>query len=214
ATTGAGLLRLGIGAPGWLDKRERTSNDVRALLEDPEGSLWLGTFGAGLERLHSGKFIPYGPDEGLPGSLTWSVAAGRDGSLWFGTDAGLTHYSGGKFEYLAPRFGLKDIRVRAVMEDRSGAIWFGTQGRGAYRWQSGRLTRFSTAEGLSGDAVKAIAQDHTGRIWIGTNIGMNTVVDGRLQPAPSALRELRSFMTSIVYEDRHNRVWIATDAFG
>ena len=214
ATTGAGLLRLGIGAPGWLDKRERTSNDVRALLEDPEGSLWLGTFGAGLERLHSGKFIPYGPDEGLPGSLTWSVAAGRGDSLWFGTDAGLTHYSAGKFEYLAPRFGLKDIRVRAVMEDRSGAVWFGTQGRGAYRWQGGKLTRFSTGEGLSGDSVKALAQDHTGRIWIGTNIGVHTVVDGRLQPSPAALRELGSFMTSTVYEDRRGQVWIATDAYG
>jgi len=213
ATTGAGLLRLGSGAPSWLDMRERTSNDVRALLEDPEGSLWLGTFGAGLERLHSGKFIPYGPDEGLPGNLTWSVAAGRD-SLWFGTDAGLTHYSAGKFEYLAARFGLKDIRVRAVMEDRSGAVWFGTQGRGAYRWQGGKLTRFSTAEGLSGDAVKALGQDHTGRVWIGTNIGIDTVVDGHLAPAPAALRELGSFMTSIVYEDRRGRVWLATDAFG
>jgi signal transduction histidine kinase/ligand-binding sensor domain-containing protein/CheY-like chemotaxis protein len=214
ATTGAGLLRLGSGTPTWFDMRERTSNDVRALLEDPEGSLWLGTFGAGLERLHSGKFIPYGPAEGLPGILTWSVAAGRDGSLWFGTDAGVTHYSAGKFEYLSPQFGLKDIRVRAVMEDRSGAVWFGTQGRGAYRWQGGRLTRFSTAEGLSGDAVKALAQDHTGRIWIGTNIGVDTVVEGHRQPPPAALREIGSFMTSILYEDRRGRMWIATDAFG
>ena len=214
ATTGAGLLRLGTGAPSWLDMRERTSNDVRALVEDPEGSLWLGTFGAGLERLHTGKFIPYGPTEGLPGSLTWTVAPGRDGSLWFGTDAGLTHYVDGKFDYLAPRLGLKDVRVRAVLEDRSGALWFGTQGRGAYRLQGGRLTRFSTAEGLSGDAVKAIAQDHTGRIWIGTNIGVNTVVDSRIAAAPAALRDIGSFMTSIVYEDRRERMWIATDAFG
>ena len=51
ATTGAGAMRLGTGAPAWLDMRDRTSNDVRALLEDPEGSLWIGTFGAGLERL-------------------------------------------------------------------------------------------------------------------------------------------------------------------
>ena len=86
--------------------RDRTSNDVRALLEDPEGSLWIGTFGAGLERLHTGKFIPYGPSEGLPGSLAWSVAPSRDGSLWLATDAGLTRYADGKFDYLAPRLGL------------------------------------------------------------------------------------------------------------
>jgi len=62
--------------------------------------------------------------------------------------------------------------------------------------------------------VKAIAEDHTGRVWIGTNIGMDTVVDGRLVPAPTALRGIGSFMTSLVYEDRRGRMWIATDAFG
>jgi ligand-binding sensor domain-containing protein len=142
-TTGNGALRLAADTPSWLDMRDRTSNDVRALLEDPEGSLWLGTFGAGLERLHNGKFIPYGPAEGLPGNLAWSVAPSRDGSLWLGTDAGLTHYANGKFEYLAPRLGLKDVRVRAVLEDRSGTVWFGTQGRGLYRLQAGKLTRFA-----------------------------------------------------------------------
>jgi signal transduction histidine kinase/ligand-binding sensor domain-containing protein/CheY-like chemotaxis protein len=214
ATTGAGAMRLGIDAPAWLDMRDRTSNDVRALLEDPEGSLWIGTFGAGLERLHTGKFIPYGPPEGLPGSLAWSVAPSRDGSLWLATDAGVTHYADGKFDYLAPRLGLKDVRVRAVLEDRSGALWFGTQGRGAFRLQNGRLTRFSTAEGLSGDSVKAITQDHTGRIWLATNIGIHTVVDGRIEPPPAALRDIGPFMTSIVFEDGRKRMWIATDAFG
>ena len=214
AMTGTGVVRLGADAPSWLDMRDRTSNDVRALLEDPEGSLWLGTFGAGLERLHTGKFIPYGPSEGLPGNLTWSVTPSRDGSLWFGTDAGVSRYAHGKIEFVAPRLGLQDVRVRAVFEDRAGALWFGTQGRGAYRWQDGKLKRFSVAEGLGGDAVKAITQDHTGRIWIGTNIGIDTIVNGRIEPPPAALRGIGSFMTSIVFEDRRNRMWIATDAFG
>ena len=214
ATSGAGVLRLGPTGPSWFDMRDRTSNDVRALLEDPEGSLWLGTFGAGLERLQTGKFIPYGPSEGLPGNLAWSVAPSHDGSLWLGTNAGLTKYADGKFEYLAPRLGLKDVRVRAVLEESSGAVWFGTQGRGAYRLQAGRLTRFSTVEGLSGDAVKALVQDHAGRIWIGTNIGVHVFEDGRLAPAPAALRGIGPFMTCILFEDRRNRMWIATDAFG
>jgi signal transduction histidine kinase/ligand-binding sensor domain-containing protein/CheY-like chemotaxis protein len=213
-TTGAGVLRLGSGAPSWLDMRERTSNDVRALLEDAEGSLWIGTFGAGLERLHDGKFIPYGLTEGLPGNLVWSVAPSHDGNLWLGTDAGLTHYVNGKFEHLAPQLGLHNVRVRAVLEDRAGAVWFGTQGRGAYRLQAGRLTRFSTAEGLSGDAVKAITQDRRGRIWIGTNVGINLIESGRIMPGPAALDELGSFMTSIVFEDRRGHMWIASDTLG
>jgi signal transduction histidine kinase/ligand-binding sensor domain-containing protein/CheY-like chemotaxis protein len=213
-TTGSGVLRLAADTASWLDMRDRTSNDVRALLEDPEGSLWLGTFGAGLERLHNGKFIPYGPTEGLPGNLAWTVAPSRDGGLWLGTDAGLTHYAQGKFENLSPRLGLKDVRVRAVLEDRSGAVWFGTHGRGLYRLQSGKLTRFSTAEGLSGDAVKAVLEDHASRLWAGSNVGVDLIVDGRIVPPPDALRHIGSFMTSILFEDRRQRLWIATDAFG
>ena len=213
-TTGSGVLRLAADTPSWLDMRDRTSNDVRALLEDPEGSLWLGTFGAGLERLHNGKFIPYGPAEGLPGNLAWTVAPSRDGSLWLGTDAGLTRYAHGKFENLSPQLGLKDVRVRSVLEDRAGAVWFGTHGRGLYRLQSGKLTRFSTAEGLSGDAVKAVVEDHLGRLWAGSNVGVDLIVDGRIAPPPAALRHIGSFMTSILFEDRRQRMWIATDAFG
>jgi ligand-binding sensor domain-containing protein len=213
-TTGNGALRLAADTANWLDMRDRTSNDVRALLEDPEGSLWLGTFGAGLERLHNGKFIPYGPAEGLPGNLAWTVAPSRDGSLWLGTDAGLTHYSKGKFEYVSPRLGLKDVRVRAVLEDSSGTVWFGTHGRGLYRLQNGKLTRFSTAEGLSGDAVKALALDHAGRLWVGSSIGLDLIENGRIGPPPQALRNIGSFMTSVLFEDRRQRMWIATDAFG
>jgi signal transduction histidine kinase/ligand-binding sensor domain-containing protein/CheY-like chemotaxis protein len=213
-TTGNGALRLAADTANWLDMRDRTSNDVRALLEDPEGSLWLGTFGAGLERLHNGKFIPYGPAEGLPGNLAWTVAPSRDGSLWLGTDAGLTHYSKGKFEYVSPRLGLKDVRVRAVLEDSSGTVWFGTHGRGLYRLQNGKLARFSTAEGLSGDAVKALALDHAGRLWVGSSIGLDLIENGRIGPPPQALRNIGSFMTSVLFEDRRQRMWIATDAFG
>ncbi|MGH8187397.1 MAG: two-component regulator propeller domain-containing protein, partial [Steroidobacteraceae bacterium] len=214
ATTGAGALRWNGSTTAWFDMGERTSNDVRAMIEDPEGSLWLGTFGGGLERLRDGKFVPYGIAEGLPGNLTWTVTRSRDGTLWVGTDAGLSRYVDGKFEFLAPRFNLANIRVRAVLEDRNGAIWFGTQGRGVYRLEGERVTRFSTSEGLSGDAVKAVAEDRSGRIWVGTNIGVDLIEDGRIVAPPEALQSLEPFQISIVYQDRSERMWFATDALG
>jgi signal transduction histidine kinase/ligand-binding sensor domain-containing protein/ActR/RegA family two-component response regulator len=213
-TTGGAALRLGAREPERLSMQDGMANDVKALLEDPEGSLWFGTFGAGLVRLRDSKFVCYGASEGLSGNLVWSVTASRDGGLWFGTDNGLSRFENGKFEYYAPKVGLENIRVRAVLEDRSGAVWFGTQGRGAYRLQDGRLTRFSRAEGLSGDAVKAISEDHLGRIWIGSNIGVDIVADGHLEQVSAALRKLQPFTTSILFEDRRRRMWIATDAFG
>ncbi|MCB0277654.1 MAG: hypothetical protein KDI06_22760, partial [Calditrichaeota bacterium] len=34
------------GAPG-----ERVSNDIRQLAEDPDGGIWIGTYGSGIARL-------------------------------------------------------------------------------------------------------------------------------------------------------------------
>ena len=200
----------------WFDMRDRTSNDVRALLEDPEGSLWIGTFGAGLERLHTGKFIPYGPAEGLPGSLAWSVAPSRDGGLWFGTDAGLTRYANGKFEYLAPRLGLAGRpRARGARGSLGRSLVRHAAAAALIDCRPGRLTRFSTAEGLSGDAVKAITQDHT-RPHLDRHEHRRRYRrrGAASTPPPAALRALGPFMTSIVFEDRRKRMWIATDAFG
>jgi signal transduction histidine kinase/ligand-binding sensor domain-containing protein/CheY-like chemotaxis protein len=214
ATSGAGALRWNGSTTAWFDMGERTSNDLRAMIEDPEGSLWLGTYGGGLERLRDGKFVPYGIPEGLPGNLAWTVTRSRDGTLWVGTDAGLSRYVDGKFEFLAPRFDLANVRVRAVLEDRHGAIWFGTQGRGVYRMQGERVTRFSTSEGLSGDAVKAVAEDRKGRIWVGTNIGIDLIENGQIIAPPAPLQALEPFQISIVYQDRNERMWFATDALG
>ena len=72
ATTG-GVWRLHNGRLDRLELASHAGNDTWALLEDPEGSLWIGVHGGGLLRLRDGKFIPLGADEGLPGTLAWSV---------------------------------------------------------------------------------------------------------------------------------------------
>jgi signal transduction histidine kinase/ligand-binding sensor domain-containing protein/CheY-like chemotaxis protein len=211
---GDGAWRVGAERTQRLDIDERASNDVRALLEDPEGSLWIGTFGGGLVRLRDGKFLAFGPPEGVPGNLAWGVASAREGGLWLGTDAGLTRYRDGKFQHLAPTLGLENVRVRPVLEDRTGDLWFGTQGRGLWRLSAGKLTQFSRPEGLNGESVKAIAQDRDGRLWIGAANGVNVIEEGRIARTPEALRELEPFTTSLIFEDSRRRLWIATDAIG
>ena len=160
-------------------------------------------------------FFGYGGGRGMQRvRIDLKSAGGRDAFLRLAaaSDVVLESFRPGVAARLG--IGLEDVRVRAVLEDRSGAVWFGTHGRGVYRLQAGRLTRFGTANGLSGDAVKAIAQDHLGRMWVGSNIGLDLIENGRIAPPPAALRNLGSFMTSILFEDRRRRMWIATDAFG
>ena len=70
---------------------------------------------------------------GLASSFIQALAAGRDGSLWIGTDSGLSHYQPttaggpeGVFTTLTTRDGLSGNNIAALCEDREGGLWVGT----------------------------------------------------------------------------------------
>jgi len=214
ANSGAGLFRLTGKNLTSLDSGSVPSNDARALLEDVEGSLWVGTYGGGLLRLRDGKFTPFGLAEGLRGNLAWTIAPGRRGDAWVGTDVGLSHYVDGHFEFISAQLGLDNVRVRTVLEDSTGAVWFGTQGKGAYRYQNGKLTEYSKNNGLSGNVVKAIIEDSQGRIIIGTDKSVDIVENGELVSTPAPIVALGAITSSVVHEDAQHRLWIASDAHG
>ncbi len=150
-------------------------------------------------------------------AATWDgrLHPARTQDIWVGTDAGLSHYVDGRFEFLAPQFGLENVRVRTVMEDRTGALWFGTQGRGAYRYQDGKLTEYSVRTGLSGN----LRQSHhpglrkVASSSVRTRASTSSRTARSLPPVP-AIAALGAITTSILYEDTQRRLWIATDAHG
>ncbi|HZD53010.1 MAG TPA: response regulator, partial [Woeseiaceae bacterium] len=212
--TEAGLARLNDRQPGAGAATFMPGDDLRALFEDPEGSLWIGTYGSGLERLREGKFTPYGSREGLRGDLTWSIVPRGDGGVWVGSDGGVSRLREGRFVNVTERYGLADVRIRSVLEDRNGALWFGSDGRGLFRLEDGELTRFGRNNGLSGDSIKALMEDRQGRIWAGTNVNIDVIENGELIEPPAEFRRLGTVTTSVLHEDRSGRVWIATDAHG
>src|SRR4029077_18892356 len=67
-------------------------HSVISLAEDASGTVWIGT-NRGLARIEDEKIR----HQGIGGELLWSVLAGRDGSIWAGTEgAGLVRLKDGK----------------------------------------------------------------------------------------------------------------------
>src|SRR5438093_552444 len=72
-----------------------SNNFVHTVMEDREGSIWIGTDG-GVDRLRDSKFVPYTRSDGLGNEFVWAVMPDRrDGALWIATQAGLAPMSGG-----------------------------------------------------------------------------------------------------------------------
>ncbi len=170
----AGLVRfdgLNFTVFGSEVAPELQDASITALCSDHQGSLWIGTDGAGLVRLNGGAFSHYGKTNGLAGDFLRAIYEAKDGALWFGTTTGMSRYRDGKFTSYARREGLLSDVVRALHEDRVGNLWIATGG-GLNRLSAGTMDKFLMPNNLPNDSVRCIWQDNGGRVWIGSNNGM------------------------------------------
>ena len=213
-------------------------NEIKSVLEDRAGMLWVGSFYRGLERFDPAtkRFTHFQHDPANPQSLgndiVWAVLEDRAGRLWVGTGRGLDlmDRSTGGFQHIDLASGkpgsASDDQVRVLLEDRAGTLWVGTAGDGLVRLDAtaGRVTRFrndpANPQSLSHDDVRAIVEDADGTLWIGTNGGgLN-----RLDPSTGAFtryrqdardhRSLSHDVVSALALDRDRTLWVGTDGGG
>ena len=206
---------------------------VMAFADSGDGMPWLATT-AGLFRLDPD--IPALQPVAIPGidaPFLRSLAIGRDGTLWLGTnDAGLvrfkpdaSHVTAGtaqRIEFLDgdPR-GLSHPAVHTLLVDRDGRIWIGTgHGLDLLDPRTGRVRHFrqqSHGEGLAGNLVRALWQGTDGVVWVGSHGGLNridTAVDGTVrisQPLALALAGQPLPVVFSLVADSAGRLWMGTD---
>lgn len=120
--------------------RSLITNEVDNLYVDHKGYIWVGTYGAGLDKLNpaTGIFTHFRHQPAEPASLSsdtvTSILEDHDRNLWVGTQNGLNKLDQktGKFtRYLndpMDLFSLSKGWVTKLYEDRQGTLWIGTNG--------------------------------------------------------------------------------------
>ena len=152
---------------------------ITDMLEDPNGTLWLGTERAGLlkfDRNH-GTFIHYRNNPGDPSSLpnnnVSSLFLDREGLIWAALGRNGAAYASTKpasFKPIPYLSGHTDTSlVGAIYEDRKGILWAGTtpELRRIDR-KSNRYTAYRLGGPGADTAAIAISEDGSGDIWVGT----------------------------------------------
>jgi diguanylate cyclase (GGDEF)-like protein/PAS domain S-box-containing protein len=171
---------------------------VRSLLHEPDGTLWLGTYGSGLVRRDpvNGRMQRFRHDptreDTLSHDMVLAMHRDRGSRLWIGTLDGLNlMHPDGRIQRVmhdaADPFSISGNLVRSIHEDLSGGIWIGTHS-GLNRLESElngvlRFSQFTTQTGLPSATIYGIEEDARGRLWLSTNRGLS-----RLDPATRHLQ--------------------------
>jgi signal transduction histidine kinase/ligand-binding sensor domain-containing protein len=182
-TAAHGLVHAYQGRTSLFTQDEGLSNnEVLALFEDREGTIWVGT-SEGLDRFREWPVTPLSVKEGLSNSNATSILAARDGSIWIGTADGLNRWKDGRTTIYRKRNdpGLPDDSIQSLFEDERGRIWV-SGSRGLAAFENGK---FAAVPAVPGGFTHAITSDNRGGLWLSlwltsNDYGLTHLVDGKI----------------------------------
>ena len=176
-----GLLLLRPGSqPLRFDRSNGLSHNwVRALCEDREGNVWIGT-GSGFNSFHQRKVQNLHPPDDWQGCAVLSLTPDPDGSAWIGTEgAGLYHYEDDQWRSFGANDGLPNPYVWSVLQTRSRQLFVGTWGGGLLVKRGERFVSEGAMAQITAPVV-SLYEGSEGELWIGTTVGLYRYEGGKL----------------------------------
>lgn len=200
----------------WTTEDGLPQNSVNALVQGPDGYLWLGTFG-GLVRFDGLRFTLMERTDSAGTrhvDRVLALAVGRDGSLWIGTEnAGLMRRRDGDYEVYTTADGLPDDQITALHASGDGELWIETAHVGLTRFAGGRFETLRDVDGepfgpvASVDGRDVLLEDRAGGFWVSRSEDMARWFEGNVSvhDVPDA---------DVMVEDPEGGFWLGTSNDG
>jgi len=160
---------------------------VSGIMEDSKQRLWMSTSGGGLVRYDDGKIDLFSRESGLSTNSIFALAEDARGTVWVGTSDGLNSIQEGRIKSYTTD-GLSHAWVVSLYI-ANNILWIGTLGRGLFRFENNRFTRYTRQQGLPDDSINNILEDGAGNLWIGSNKGIFRLARNDLDAVSAGLRK-------------------------
>ncbi|WP_263385244.1 sensor histidine kinase [Granulicella arctica] len=158
----------------WETDNGLPQNTVRAIVQTPDGYIWLGT-DDGLVRFNGYEFKVFtaettpelrshGGSSG--GSSIQGLTVDAAGGLWIVTGGKLAFYAHDRFRAVGIMNGLPDATVWFSHKDRGGRLWVSTAG-GPCLMQGEHCAAIAAAQGMSVSLESRFAETSDGQVWLG-----------------------------------------------
>ena len=184
---------------------------IISLLEDSDGSLWVGIAaagpGLGLERLRNGVLTPVVlPNFDGSKLLIERILEDSDKNLWIATYGnGIYRIHGQTVDHFGRSDGLSSDAVFDLHEGDDGIVWAATSD-GIDNFRDLPVTTFSTPEGLGRKGAGSVMASKDGTVWVASVGTLDFIRNGVI----SSVRVPGQQVSSLL-EDHQGNIWVGVD---
>jgi two-component sensor histidine kinase/ligand-binding sensor domain-containing protein len=210
-----GLVRQKIGDPPsrefcYTTRDGLAGNYIGCLLEDREGSIWIGTED-GVDRLSKATVQTIGQQQGLLHESITGMAEDSSGLMWVATEeGGVFRVKDGRAALAADaHVGLPDGLNRSLCVTRSGSLLIASETRGFFTLKNNSVRR--VVEATSGLYPSAVLQASDGSIWLGTGRGVKHLSESG-EVLDDSVSRLQVRGVRVLLEDRMRSIWVGTES--
>jgi len=216
------------------DPESFNGKEVKSMIEDRDGTLWVTTWGGGLLEIidnENGKFKQYRHDKNDQHSLLDdnlnTVFEDSKGNIWTGGKDGFSKFNknrGHFTNYMIPYCSYDQSQsnfINGINEDEKGELWLISKD-GFFRFNP--LTEVllhyihdpENQSSLSGSSVEQIMHDHSGQVWISLwSNGINKINNftnsfRKIEKNLNDKKSLSSNYVGRILGDSKGNLWIGT----
>jgi|GEM_PF-1671157 PAS domain S-box-containing protein len=209
--------------------------NLRAVCEDNDGNMWLGTQYA-VHRIGKNGIITFTEKDGLKGTTCLYLFCDREGTIWISEYGnGLQRYNptgkgSAQFSQITKRNGLSEDVIYSILEDDNGNLWFAGD-KGIFRAKKKDLNDFldnqrieiqcvaygrddGLLSGCNGGSYPSSWKTRDGKFWIPTSHGVVIIdpnhIEQNLIPPPVYIEKI-SADGDIIFPKRNEQIQLSAD---
>jgi len=152
-------------------------SQVRDVLQDERGYLWVALFGGGIARFDGRSFTTLTTEDGLPSDIVTGLHEDSSGTIWVGTRNGLGRYDGTTITAFTEADGLPNDNIQALADGPRGRLWVGTPS-GVFSYDGSTFRPLAPDHIPSTSSRGLAARGDT--LWIGAQNGLYRYDGSRL----------------------------------
>ena len=219
-------------------KNSISGNDIRTLLVDNSGVIWIGTISQGVCKLVKKQFSylkkKQGGSKSISSNIIYSLCHSNDNTLLLGTKNGLNEIEFfedslniNNYYHNESKQSISTNWIWAIKKDYNGYLWLGTHDSGIEKFDPYKkqvVERFKYIENnsnsLSHNFIRSLLFSRDSLLYIGTDGGGLSVLNINTKVFSNFKHE-NDNPNSLVYnriwslmEDKNGNIWIGTDGGG